>query len=80
MEEQQNLSGGVDLALRNGPESKMLGVDSSKFMSFSFCIPRPPHFLTSHSHLSNYLLAWRRKRGWRGGRGGRGGTESFWGS
>ena len=39
VEEQQNLSGGVDLALRNSPESKMLGADIRKSLIFWFGIP-----------------------------------------
>ena len=43
VEEQQNISGGVDLALRNGPESKVLGADSRKSSLFWFRIPPAPH-------------------------------------
>ena len=42
--EQHNISRGVDLALRNGPESKMLGADSRKLLLFWWCIHRPPRY------------------------------------
>ena len=44
VEKQQNLSWGVDSALRNGPEVKMPGTDSRKSSSFSFNIPQTPHY------------------------------------
>ena len=44
VEEQPNLSRGVDSALKNGPEYKMLGEDSRKSSSFGFRIPQAPHY------------------------------------
>ena len=43
VEEKQNLLGGVDSALRNGPESKILRADSRKSSLIWFGIPRAPH-------------------------------------
>ena len=47
VEEQHNLSGGVDSKLRNGLESKMLGADSSSSSLFLLWHPLiPPSFFT----------------------------------
>ena len=56
VEEQQILSGGVDLALRNGLESKMLGADSRKSLLFWFGIPRAPAVLVTHILIQVILL------------------------
>ena len=46
--DQQNLSRGVDSALRKGPESKILGADNIESSLFWFCIPRSPPFFSTH--------------------------------